>query len=483
MTRKIRFEPNYLAYYMMYVWSEYRDAVDPETGKKACVKFFNQGGTRSGKTYDAIHTIWKICDANKEAKLYISVYRETLVKARDTTLKDFLECFELMRLVEGKDYEKTGTNSSGRPIITLYGNTIEFKGIPETGKEAGRSDIAYVNEATELRNKDGFLGIMQRCELLFIADWNPSLTEHFAFEFDRQFNCYYTNTSYLDNKNLKESLVSLYESWCPFDFSDSHIEVVDNLGIGGGFVRRIWDKPEKPDTVLVDLEGKYRKDNAINKERGTIDRWRWLVYGEGEKARQEGAIFPNVTWIKEFPNLEYEDVYFGLDFGYTNDPSVLTRVGVLNKTLYAEKMCYQKTPDVEILFDLIEPLILKDVERRLLQSEGFEYPDIIIACDSADKYKDVNFVRDLNILSGQKGYNWQFVKVKKPHIVTRISLTKRFDLMFVEDTHFKIEQQNYVYMRGTDGKVTNIPKPIDDFNHIFDSMMYCVWHFFRWYFS
>ena len=150
-------------------------------------------------------------------------------------------------------------------------------------------------------------------------------------------------------------------------------------------------------------------------------------------------------------------MYFGLDFGYTNDPSVLTRVGVLNKTLYAEKMCYQKTPDVEILFDLIEPLILKDVERRLLQSEGFEYPDIIIACDSADKYKDVNFVRDLNILSGQKGYNWQFVKVKKPHIVTRISLTKRFDLMFVEDTHFKIEQQNYVYMRGTGWKSNKHP--------------------------
>ena len=38
-------------------------------------------------------------------------------------------------------------------------------------------------------------------------------------------------------------------------------------------------------------------------------------------------------------------------------------------------------------------------------------------------------------------------------------------------------------MKGANGQPTNIPKPIDDFNHVFDSLMYCSWTFFRWHFS
>lgn len=481
MGKKINFDPNYLCYYMLYQWANNRDSIDPRTGDPSVVKFFNQGGTRSGKTYDAIHAIWKICDSNKNGKLFIAVYRETLVNAKDTTLKDFLECFDIMGLEDGVDYVKTGTNSSGRPIINLYGNTIEFKGMPDTAKEAGRSDIAYINELLESRNKDVVMGIMQRCSELFIADWNPSTTEHFAFEFSGH-NIFYTTTSYLDNKHLSRKLVSLYESWCPYDFKDSHIDYIDGIeGLGLGFARRVWDKPEKPDTVLEDIKGQYRTPHPFNTGT-TADRWRWLVYGEGEKARQDGAIFPNVTWISSFPK-EIEDVYFGLDFGYSNDPSVLTRVGVDGKKVYAEKMCYQKTPEVEVLFDLIEPLILKEVERRKDMADGMDIPDVLVACDSSDKYRDVNFVQDLNVIASQKGYTWQFLKVKKPHIVTRIAHLKRFDLFFIEDKQFKIEQHNYVYMKGANGKPTNIPQPIDDFNHIFDSLMYCTWTFFKWHFA
>ena len=479
---KIRFEPNYLCYYMLYMWATHRDSIDKETGLPSVVKFFNEGGTRSSKTYDAIHAIWKICDSNKNAGLYIAVYRATLVNAKDTTLKDFMECFDIMGLIDGDDYTKTGTNSSGRPVINLYGNTIEFKGLPNEAKEAGRSDIAYINELLESNNKDVIIGIMQRCSELFIADWNPSTTEHFGFEF-KGHNIFYTKTSYLDNIHLDKKLVSLYEGWCPYDFGESHIEYVDAIdGVGIGFARRIWHKPEKPDTVLEDTEGIYRKPNRINIERGTADRWRWLVYGEGEKARQDGAIFPNVTWISKFPD-DLQDVYFGLDFGYSNDPSVLTRVGVRGNDLYAEKLCYQKTPEVDILFELIKPLIEKEQERQRKIAECGEIPDILVACDSADKYKDVNFVQDLNILSNQFGLTWQFLKVKKPHIVTRIAHLKRFNLFFVEDREFKIEQQNYVYMKGANGQPTNIPKPVDDFNHIFDSLMYCSWSFFKWHFS
>jgi hypothetical protein len=36
---KIRFEPNYLCYYMLYMWSTHRDSIDKETGLPSVVKF------------------------------------------------------------------------------------------------------------------------------------------------------------------------------------------------------------------------------------------------------------------------------------------------------------------------------------------------------------------------------------------------------------------------------------------------------------
>ena len=158
----VKFNPNYLCYYIFYLWLENRDKINPNTGKKSLVTIFNQGGTRSSKTYDFIHALYKILDSNRNAKLYVSIYRSTLVKARDTTLKDFIECFDKMNLVDGVDYELTGGKSNGRPIITLFGNTIEFKGLPETAKEAGRSDICFINELLENSNKDIVKGIIQR---------------------------------------------------------------------------------------------------------------------------------------------------------------------------------------------------------------------------------------------------------------------------------------------------------------------------------
>ena len=480
------FNPNYLCYHIFYLWLTNRDKIDPETGKKSLVKIFNAGGTRSGKTYDTIHALYKILDANRDRKLYVSVYRETLVKSRDTTLKDFIECFDKMNLKEGTDYDLTGGKTTGRPIITLFGNTIEFKGLPETAKECGRSDICYINELLENSNKDVVKGIIQRCEMLFIADWNPSLTEHWAFHLHGNFNVFYTQSSYLDNKHVKETNVSEYESWCPWDFKDSHLEKVDATPFGDGFYRRIWDKPEKPENILEDNTGKYRAENKYNKERNTIDKWRYLVYAEGVSAPQDGAIFKDVKWIDKFPDEGIEEVYFGLDFGFSNDPSVLTRVGISGINLFVECMAYQCTPDVDTLFDLIYPQIKKEEKRQLNEAinNGLKNDEIdniatvLIACDSSDKYKDTPFVPDLNNISDRKGLFWQFEKLKKPHIVTRIALAKRFKLHFVNNNEFKIEQQNYIYKKSDNGNPTNIP--IDAYNHIFDSWMYATWKYLRW---
>jgi phage terminase large subunit len=474
----MNFQPNELFNQMALFYSQNKSEVNPENGRKALVKIANQGSSRSGKTYSAIQFIYTFCNHNLNKGLYIAVLRETLVDCRKYTYKDFIECFKMMGV-----YENCEITEYPNPRIKLYGNTIEFMGLPEPNKQPPRTDICFFNEIVEVNDKQRVNGLLMRCEKLAIFDWNPSYTDHWIFGMESEFNTLFTRTSYLDNKHLSDNIVSNIESYCPWHFDDCHME------IRNGFYVRVWDKPEKPDNCKPEDAHLYRRDNETNIKAGTANKWYWLVYGEGVPAAKEGAIF-DPDWIDEFPETGMDSVNLSLDFGYTSDPSVLTRVGVNvhSKDAFMEALTYQATKDVDTLFDLISPQIEREIARRKAEAgwyvdesgkevEGLEIAQVVIACDSADRYKDIQFVRDLNSISLQRGLGWQFVKVKKPSITVRIALMHRFRLHIVRDVNVQREAQNYCY-QVIEGRQTNIP--IDNFNHFWDSVGYCFWYFYRW---
>lgn len=474
----MNFQPNELFNQMALFYSQNKSEVNPENGRKALVKIANQGSSRSGKTYSAIQFIYTFCNHNLNKGLYIAVLRETLVDCRKYTYKDFIECFKMMGV-----YENCEITEYPNPRIKLYGNTIEFMGLPEPNKQPPRTDICFFNEIVEVNDKQRVNGLLMRCEKLAIFDWNPSYTDHWIFGMESEFNTLFTRTSYLDNKHLSDNIVSNIESYCPWHFDDCHME------IRNGFYVRVWDKPEKPDNCKPEEAHLYRRDNETNIKAGTANKWYWLVYGEGVPAAKEGAIF-DPDWIDEFPETGMDSVNLSLDFGYTSDPSVLTRVGVNvhSKDAFMEALTYQATKDVDTLFDLISPQIEREIARRKAEAgwyvdesgkevEGLEIAQVVIACDSADRYKDIQFVRDLNSISLQRGLGWQFVKVKKPSITVRIALMHRFRLHIVRDVNVQREAQNYCY-QVIEGRQTNIP--IDNFNHFWDSVGYCFWYFYRW---
>lgn len=474
----MKFQPNELFNQMALFYSQSKENLNPDNGRKALVKIANQGSSRSGKTYSAIQFIYTFCNHNANKGLYVAVLRETLVDCRKYTYKDFIECFKMMGV-----YENCEITEYPNPKIKLYGNIIEFMGLPEPNKQPPRTDICFFNEIVEVNDKQRVNGLLMRCEKLAIFDWNPSYTDHWIFSMESEFNVLFTRTSYLDNKHLSDNVVSNIESYCPWSFEDCHIEVRN------GFNVRVWDKPERPDNCKPEELHLYRRDNETNIKAGTANKWYWLVYGEGVPAAKEGAIFDPI-WIDEFPETGMDAVNLSLDFGYTSDPSVLTRVGVnvKSKDAYMEALTYQATKDVDTLFDLIEPQINKEIARRKREAgwytdaegnevQGLEIAQIVVACDSADKYRDIQFVRDLNSISTQKGLGWQFVKVKKPSITVRIALMHRFRLHAVRNVEVQKEAQNYCY-QVIEGRQTNIP--IDNFNHFWDSVGYCFWYFYRW---
>jgi hypothetical protein len=482
----MKFEPNYLFYYMLYTWQTNKDKLDilsaneqyPNGQKRPCC-FVNIGGTRSSKTYDEIHLIYKYLTDNPNKHKYVAVYRETLVKCRDTTLKDFKECFQAMGLTRDKDYTLTG-DMNGRPVMNVAGNIIEFKGYPDDGKEAGRADVTFINEILESDYKEIVDNIIQRTTSLVIFDANPAKTDHWVFHLDKIFNVFYTNTTYLDNNHLVEGLQGMYESWCPWDLRDSHIEIVDPIKsydehgklktIYGGFKLRVWDKPKCPEHT--EWNDSYRRPNFNNLQRGTVNEFKWLVYGEGVRAARAGAIFSDAEWVQEFNETGYDEVVLSMDFGYTKDPTILGRTGRDGMELTYQVLVDEATETPEITFYAIKPHLETEMLRR--KKEGIKHWDeLFIVCESQDNYMGTNWVRALNDLAHKVGLNWNFFKVSKSSIAARVDLVKKFRLKLVEHKRLRLEQQNYIYKEGT-----NQPDPASKFCDCFDALGYGVSNYF-----
>lgn len=493
----IIFKPNYLCYWMLWTYKTNKDILDINSanekyplGQRRKVKIINLGGTRSSKTYDEIHFIYKYCVDNTGKNKHIKVFRETLVDCREKTLLDFKKCFTIMGLEKDVHYTIVGEGQGGKPIITICGNLIEFKGYPEDGKQEGDSNVVFINEILETKSKEIFENIIQRCTELVICDANPNLTEHFIFHLEDEFNTFYTNTTYLDNDHLIEGLAADYEGKCPYDLTDSHIEIVDaipNVPKGqnelffNGFRKRVWDKPECKDNEVYDPTI-HRRINLENEKRHTINKVWWFVMGEGQPIAREGAIFSDVDWVQEFPNFGLDEVVLSMDFGYKKDYTTLIRTGRNGMTAWIEAMACQPTATPEITFNLIEPQINKELERRKL--EGSNSEEVWIVCESQDTHGTDAWVESLNAIANYKNLNWNFFKISKRSILAGVEIMLKFKLYLVEQkasngklSRFRLEQQNYMY-KVINGESSNEPDPQSKWCDIWDGARYGFQHYF-----
>ena len=532
---------NYFYRYILNTWKTNRNNLNAD-GDKVVVKIYAGGGGRAGKTWDIAQAIWTIgthyADKTKKGAkpLYIAVYRDVSADCKKRTLEDFIGSFRAMGLEQEVDFKVVGQNGGNRTLITFLGHKIEFMGVPDAGIQPTKSDITFINEAVECKNKGSVELIVSKTQLLFIADWNPSASDHFIYNYKNRFNSFYPVITYLDNRHLPSGQKAEYESKCPWDFGDSHIEheketaILDADGnVLDGFLRRIWDKPERPQVCKEEDFNLYRADNEANKAISSIDKFSYLVYAQGEVSALDGAVFRDYELIDNFPQ-SIDIVNFGLDFGFANDVTALTRVGLDGRNAYIEGLTYQITPTPDIAFDAIEKHLLAEMERRNIQANGYEWNErlnelikelqklllkrfllldydkkatlseeidalrlqilehkekglpvarITIVCDTADIFKEQQFVHDLNSLARAKGYDWDFVKVGGKPIVEGIALMKRFKLFFVKNENMQKELNNYIYANNAAGEPTNMPDKDSKFNHYIDSARYCFWKLYK----
>lgn len=341
--------------------------------------------------------------------------------------------------------DQMSIRESPKPDATIWGNNIYFRGLEDeqkstqkgVGMEAAPSDIIFVNEALEtLESKVN--GWVMRCRKLVVMDWNPKYTVHWCFNLEGRFNTFFTHSTYKDNKHLEKSIIQGIEGYEPW-ITGSY-EVHDNqCWYRGKPIDEKNQPPPHPDNVRID----------------TADEFRWKVYGLGLRSAMSGLIFKNIIYIDEFPGIGF---HYGMDFGFTSDPTAIVKHAETRRDIYVELLCYTPTQTPE---EIDQYATVRGINKLLPTT-----------ADSADKYTGENkgtveMVKSLR----QKG--WNISKVNKTKsVIFWINNMKEKRINIVRNDlskYAKKEAENYT-MKKING--IEINQPIDGFDHFWSAARY-----------
>lgn len=185
---------------------------------------------------------------------------------------------------------------------------------------------------------------------------------------------------------------------------------------------------------------------------------RYNVEGLGHWGIAEGIIYDN--WVEqEFDKQalvrERKGIIatFGLDFGYTSDP-----------TAFGGMLVDEKEKEIFIFDEFYKTGMLNNEIAEMIKHKGYTKERII--ADSAEP-KSIDEIRRLGIsriIGAQKG---------KDSINNGIQKIKQYNIIVhPRCTNFILELGNYVWDTSKDGKRLN--RPVDDFNHAMDAFRYAM---------
>ena len=352
----------------------------------------NQGGTNSGKTYSILQVLF--CRAAECVGQVVTVIGQDIPNQKRGAMRDFVRILNSAPFFRSfiKSY-----NATDRIYTFNNGSIIEFTSYQD-GEDAksGKRDYAFFNEADGI-DKEIYKQIQSKTAKQTFLDYNPT---------------------------------------CPFWV---HMELIGKPNVDF-FLSNFTHNPFLIPAI---------KKNILSWK--TEDPERWHVYGLGKTGKTEGVIFKNVNWISALPN-NLKRFSYGMDFGFTNDPTTFIKCGVSDGELFAERWIYQHemtTNDIDIAL------------KRL----GVKKTDSIIA-DSADP----KTIRELRLLG------WLIIGAKKGADSIRfgISQIKKYKKLNIVHCEFwKMEQISYIWAKDSKtGQATG--EPIDKFNHLWDSLRYGI---------
>lgn len=360
-------------------------AVDKILTLKSRLKIL-QGGSSAGKTIAVLLIL--IDRAQSEKGKLFSVVSETLPHLKKGAIRDFLN------IMEGHGYYQDNNWNRTDFIYTFEtGTRIEFFSADSPDKVRGpRREVLFINEANNISYETYTQLAIRTSEEIYI-DYNP-----------------------------------VSEFWV-------HDEVIPNAE-HDFLILTYKDNDGLPESVVKELESRMNKPG-----------W-WKVYGEGQLGEAEGVIYPRWRQIDSIPEGARLERY-GIDFGYSNDPTVIVAVYYYNQGYILDEILFQKGVSNKQIADTLD---------------SQEKKAVCIA-DSAEP-KSIDEIRayGINIQPATKGQG---------SVLQGIQIVQDQDICITKRSVNGIKaNKNYVWDTDMDGKPTN--KPDHFYSDFCDAVRYAM---------
>lgn len=365
------------------------------TARKRVVR----GGSSASKTCGILPELINRCTLNPG--LEVSVISESIPHLKKGAMKDFIKIMKWT----GR-WNENHWNATDRKYTFHNESYIEFFS-PESVL-GSRRNILYVNEANNIKYEDYVQLAMRTSDLIFL-DYNP------AAEF------------WADTEVLKEP--------------DSELLVLTYL-----------DNEARPKNVDSDF-AIFRQKAEKEKELGLPITSYWQnycrVYIDGEIGNIQGVVFNNWNQIDSIPE-QAEIIAYGLDWGFTNDPSGLVAVYKYNGKLVLHELIYESGLTNSMLADKMRSLGVNT--------------NIDIIADSSEP-------KSIADLQGMGFPRTTPAKKGADSINNGISKLQEFELLVTKtSTNLIKELRTYRWQVDKSGKTLN--EPIDHMNHLIDPTRY-----------
>jgi phage terminase large subunit len=345
-----------------------------------------QGGTSASKTISILLYLIDKAQSDTKPKL-ISVVSESVPHLRKGCIRDFQDIMKSHNYWNPNRWHETD-----RLYEFETGSKIEFFGADQSDKlRGGRRDRLFINECNNISFK-AFEELEVRTREFVFLDWNP--TNEFWF--------------YTDVKGIRD------------DVDYITLTYKDNEALDEETIKSIEIRKNRPG-------------------------W-WQVYGLGQLGELEGKIYKDWNIIDEIPH-EARLERYGLDFGYSNDPTAIVAIYYYNGGYIVDEITYQKGLSNKQIADILNS----------------QENNVLVVADSAEpKSIDEIYSYGVNIKGAEKGKDSvqqgiQYIQDQK------MSVTKR-------SVNVIKEYRNYLWETNKDGNILN--KPEHAFSHSMDAIRY-----------
>lgn len=339
--------------------------------------------------------------ARRNIPWLISIVSESIPHLKRGAIRDFEN-------ILGDQFQESKYNKTDS-IYRLEKSMLEFFSADKSSKlRGGRRNDLYINEANNIAKKS-FDEADVRTSNKTIVDFNP------VGEFWVHDEYLLPDTSHKGGYRPKYDYVAFIHS--------TYLDAKEVL----------------PSEIVESIES--RKDKDPN--------W-WRVYGLGEVGNISGLVHPLFSTIDNLPGSGA--VFYGLDFGFSNDPAALVKCVIQGDRLLSHQLLYEKG------------LSNAAIAKRMVQLGVRKHYDEIFA-DSAEP-KSIKEIKDY-------GFNIKPAPKGPDSIRMGIQKLNQYHQFWTKSSIEAIkEQRNYRYIEDSEGRLTQ--KPIDDFNHLMDARRYAL---------